>query len=87
VFFFTVYMGFFATVVTTYSQTRFQRDTTPTRAVLIFTVEPVIASVLAYFFLHEILGVVGIIGGILIICGILLSEFSDVISQKLQFKV
>ncbi|MFA6540199.1 MAG: DMT family transporter [Bacteroidota bacterium] len=77
-----VYMGFFATVVTTFSQTRFQKETTPTRAVIIFTVEPVIASILAYFFLQEIVGATGILGGILIIFGILLSEFSEGISKK-----
>ncbi len=79
----TFYMGIFATVVTTFSQTRFQKDTTPTRAVIIFTVEPVIASVLAYFFLHEVLGITGVVGGAMIIVGILFSEFSDAISKKI----
>lgn len=78
-----LYMGLFATVVTTYIQTRYQKDTTPTRAVIIFSVEPVIAAVLAYYFLNEILGVVGIVGGALILVGILISEFSDTITEKL----
>lgn len=82
-----LYMGFFATVVTTFSQTRFQKDTTPTRAVIIFTVEPVIASVLAYFFLHEVLGTAGILGGVMIISGILVSEFSEGISKKLRLNL
>lgn len=81
-----VYLGTFATVLTTYSQTRFQKDTTPTRAVIIFTIEPVIAAVLAYFMLDEVLGIAGIIGGGLIIVGILISEFSDLITVKLGFK-
>ncbi|MFA6439138.1 MAG: DMT family transporter [Bacteriovoracaceae bacterium] len=72
-----LYMGIFATVLTTYTQTRFQKDTTPTRAVIIFTIEPVIAAVLAYFALNEILGIAGIIGAVLIIGGIFISEFSD----------
>lgn len=80
------YMGFFATVITTYSQTRFQKETTPTRAVIIFTLEPVIAAVLAYFLLREILGISGIIGGALIIIGVLLSEFSDLLFEKIRSK-
>jgi drug/metabolite transporter (DMT)-like permease len=78
-----LYMGICATVFTTYVQTRFQKDTTPTRAVIIFTIEPVIASVLAYFVLGELLGVSGILGASLIVGGILVSEFSDVLLQKL----
>ncbi len=81
-----LYMTLCATVATTYVQTRFQRDSTPTRAVIIYTIEPVITSVLAYFILNEILGITGVIGGALIIGGILISEFSDVIVVKLGFK-
>ncbi len=72
-----LYMGIFASVITTYIQTRYQKDTTPTRAVIIFTIEPVITAVLAYFILTEVLGFTGMIGAALIIAGILLSEFSD----------
>lgn len=78
-----LYMGICATVFTTYVQTRYQKDTTPTRAVIIFTIEPVIASILAYFFLGEILGMWGIIGAALIVSGILISEFSDLLLQRI----
>jgi drug/metabolite transporter (DMT)-like permease len=77
-----IYMGICATVITTYIQTRYQKDTTPTRAVIIFTFEPVIAAVLAYYILNELLGIMGIIGAILIIIGILISEFSDHLTEK-----
>ena len=70
------YLALLATVVTTYVQTRFQRDTTPTRAVVIFTLEPVWAAALGVFFLHEVLGMVGVLGAVLIIAGILVSETS-----------
>jgi drug/metabolite transporter (DMT)-like permease len=83
-----LYMGVCATVFTTYIQTRFQKDTTPTRAVIIFTIEPVIAAVLAYVVLGEILGATGIIGAVLIVGGIFISEFSDnllgLFTQKMQ---
>jgi drug/metabolite transporter (DMT)-like permease len=72
-----LYLTFLATVLTTYVQTRFQKDTTPTRAVLIFSVEPVITAVSAYLLLDERLGGIGIFGGGLIVAGVLLSELSD----------
>jgi drug/metabolite transporter (DMT)-like permease len=74
-----VYLTLFATVITTFLQTKFQKDTTPTRAVVIFSCEPVWASILAAFFLSERLGTGGMIGGALIISGILVSELSDAI--------
>ncbi len=43
------YLTIFATVITTYVQSRYQKDTTPTRAAVIFSIEPLIASVIAYF--------------------------------------
>lgn len=64
-------------VVCGYIQTRFQRDTTPTRAVIIFTIEPLWASILGYLILREVIGYWGMAGGALIIAGILVSEFSD----------
>jgi drug/metabolite transporter (DMT)-like permease len=58
-------------------QTRYQKDTTPTRAVVIFSIEPVIASVIAAVLLGEALGTLGTIGGGLILAGVLVSELSD----------
>ena len=72
-----LYLTVLATLVTTFVQTRFQKDTTPTRAVIIFTIEPVFAAVSAYVLLDERLGTSGILGGALIIGGVLLSELSD----------
>ena len=74
-----VYLSIFATLITTYVQTRFQKETTPTRAVIIFTIEPVFASIIAYFLLGEQIGALGILGGALILAGVLLSELSDAI--------
>jgi len=73
------YLTIFATIVSVWVQTRFQKDTTPTRAVIIFTIEPVIASVIAHLVLGEQLGTLGILGGGLIIGGVLISQLSDVI--------
>ncbi len=72
-----LYLTLLATLLTTYVQTRYQKDTTPTRAVVIFSVEPVIAAFLSYLMLGELLGPLGVLGGALIITGVLLSELSD----------
>jgi drug/metabolite transporter (DMT)-like permease len=76
------YLTLLATLLTTYVQTRFQKDTTPARAVVIFSVEPVIAAVASYLFLGEQLGLIGVFGGALIIAGVLVSELSDSIVQR-----
>jgi drug/metabolite transporter (DMT)-like permease len=72
-----LYLTLLATLLTTWGQTRFQRDTTPTRAAVIFSMEPVVAAILSYFILGEMLGTAGMIGGALIISGVLVSELSD----------
>ncbi len=72
-----LYLTFLATLLTTYVQTRFQKDTTPTRAVVIFSIEPIIASGLAALMLGERMGAMGILGGGMIIVGVLVSELSD----------
>lgn len=71
-----IYLTLFATVITTYVQTRFQKDTTPTRAAIIFTIEPVWASTFAAIALAERLGWLEVGGGALIITGVLISELS-----------
>jgi drug/metabolite transporter (DMT)-like permease len=81
------YTAILATVITTYTQTRFQKDTTPTRAGILFTLEPVISAVLAYFILGEILGMLGVLGGIIIVAGILISELSDKYIEKFHWNL
>ena len=71
------YLTIFATVITMWMQNRYQGDTTPTRAAVIFALEPVVAAVFAFFVTGEIIGIPGIIGGAIIMAGLLLSEFSD----------
>jgi len=74
-----VYLTIFATIVTTLVQTRFQRDTTPTRAAVIFSVEPLFATVFAALLLGEVVGPAVVVGGSLIISGILVSELSELV--------
>jgi drug/metabolite transporter (DMT)-like permease len=72
-----VYLTLFATIVAMWVQNQVQGDTTPTRAAVIFSIEPVLAALFAYFILGEILGTSGIIGASVILAGIIISEFSD----------
>jgi drug/metabolite transporter (DMT)-like permease len=72
-----LYLTAFATILTTFLQTRYQKETTPTRAAIIFTIEPVVAAVSAAVVLGEVVGVGGAVGGGLIIGGVLLSELSE----------
>lgn len=72
-----LYTSIFATIITTFLQTKYQKYTTPTRAAIIFTSEPLLASILAYLILNETIGIFGLIGGFLIILGVLTSELFD----------
>jgi drug/metabolite transporter (DMT)-like permease len=72
-----LYLTIFATMITTWTQTRFQGDTIPTRAAVIFTMEPVLAAIFAYFVRDERLGALGFAGAAVIITGLLVSELSE----------
>jgi len=72
-----LYLTVAATVVAMWVQNRYQGDTTPTRAAVIFSMEPVIAAVFASVVRGEELGAAGIAGAGIIVGGVLLSEFSE----------
>jgi len=63
-----------ATAVTFYLQTRFQKDTSSTRAGLIYALEPVFAVIFAYLISHEVLSGQEMIGGVLMLTAILIAE-------------
>jgi drug/metabolite transporter (DMT)-like permease len=69
-----LFLAIFATVLSTYWQTRYQPQTTPTRASVIFTMESVFSAIFAWFVLHERLGAIAVVGGILIVTGLLVTE-------------
>ncbi len=71
-----LYLIIFATVIALFVQTRYQKDTTPTRSAVIFSIEPVLAAGFAYVVLGEVLGTAGMVGGGLIVGGVLVSELS-----------
>lgn len=71
-----VYLIIFATIIALFVQNKYQKDTTPTRSAVIFSVEPVLAAGFAYVLLGEILGAMGMLGGAMIVAGVLVSELS-----------
>lgn len=64
----------FATALGITIQNRMQKDTTATKASVIYTMEPVFAGVFSYLILGEIFGPVGMFGAGLILSGMLCSE-------------
>jgi drug/metabolite transporter (DMT)-like permease len=75
VIFVIVLMAIFATAFNFTVQVWAQQYTTPTRAAVIFTMEPVFAALFAYLWGGEVLNVRGYAGAALIFLGIILSEF------------
>lgn len=69
-----LYTALFATILTTFLQTKFQREVTPTKASIIFSMEPIFAALTAYLFINEKLSMFGIIGSLFIFAGVLISE-------------
>lgn len=76
--------SFFATALAFLAQTYFQSFTTPARVALIFAMEPVFAAITAFIVLNERLGSKALIGCILILFGMILSElkYSDLTFKK-----
>jgi drug/metabolite transporter (DMT)-like permease len=70
-----VFLAIFATAFNFTVQTWAQQYTSPTRAAVIFTMEPVFAAIFAYWWGGEVLKSRGYIGAALILVGIILSEF------------
>ena len=78
-----VVCSLFATVYAFWVMTTFQRLTTPTRAALICTLEPVFAAIASVWLLAEQLTALAWCGGGLIVLGMLVAETWPLISKKL----
>lgn len=71
------YNGILASFVLTFIHTGFQRYTTPVKAALIFSLEPIVAALVAMFVLNEILNGRELIGAIILMSAVLVSELGD----------
>lgn len=70
-----IFCAIFASVFSFYLQIRFQQYVTATKTAIIFSTEPIFATITAILYLHERLSSYFIMGALLIFLGILLSEF------------
>lgn len=69
-----IYLAFFASTIAIFVQSKYQRETTPTKAAIIFTMEPVFAALLAYIILFETMNALEITGAVVMFAGLLFSE-------------
>ncbi len=79
------FMGLFATAFAFYVQNRAQAITTPTHTALVLSLEPVFGAIFAVLLAGEQLGIREIMGCVLILAGMLVSELkrADLPEQKL----
>ena len=76
------YTSVFTTLITTVMQTRYQKLISPTKAGIIFSLEPVFAAIFAFFLLHEEITNLGYIGAGIIFTGLIISELFDTLFTK-----
>ena len=73
------YLAIMPTVIALYVMAKYQKYTTPTRSAIIYSLEPPLAAIFAYFIIDEQIGMMGVLGGFLILSGLIVSELSDII--------
>jgi drug/metabolite transporter (DMT)-like permease len=73
-----LYTAIFASIIATVIQLKFQKFVSPTKAGIIFSIEPIFAAVFAYFLLSEKISNFGLVGCILIFTGLIVSELFSV---------
>jgi drug/metabolite transporter (DMT)-like permease len=73
------YLAVMPTVIALYVMAKYQKYTTPTRSAIIYSLEPPIAAIFAFFIIDEKIGLMGAFGGMLILSGLIVSELSDVL--------
>ena len=72
----------FATAYAFWAMTTFQKRTTPTRAALIYTLEPVFAAIFSVWLAGDRLTSIGWFGGGLIVIGMIVAEVWPLIARK-----
>jgi drug/metabolite transporter (DMT)-like permease len=77
-----LYCSIISTCVTLFLQAHYQRYTTATKTGIIFTLEPVFATLFAYYFNNESLSSAIMIGGALIISSLLVSEYGTHLHER-----
>jgi drug/metabolite transporter (DMT)-like permease len=78
-----VFNGIFSTFIALFLAMKFQKYTTPIRAGLIYNMEQVFAVMFGYFIISEYLKGNQILGAIIILAGLLFSEFYQEIRKRI----
>lgn len=71
------YTSVFASILATIFQLKYQKVVSPTKAGIIYSFEPIMAAVFAFFILSEKISNFGLVGCVLIFAGLLFSEILD----------
>lgn len=79
-----LYTSLLATLFNLGLQTKFQKVVSPTKAGIIYSLEPIFAAMFAFFLLNEKISNFGLAGGVLIFLGLIVSELFDSIFSKDQ---
>jgi drug/metabolite transporter (DMT)-like permease len=77
-----LYLAFFASTIAIFVQSKYQRETTPTKAAIIFTMEPVFAAAIAFLLLSETLSPMEATGAAIMFAGLLFSELYGLRSHR-----
>jgi len=77
-----VFCALFATTMALLIQAKFQKYTSEFRAALIFTTEPVFATVFSYLFFNEAINAHIILGGAFILASVFLSEYFNSVDKS-----
>ena len=77
-----IYTSIFATLITTALQTKYQKNVTPAKAGIIFSLEPLFAAIFAFFILGEKITNFGYVGAALILTGLIISEIYEYLFLK-----
>jgi len=77
-----IYNSIFNTFLGLFLSTRYQKFTSPVRAGLIYNMEQVFAVIAAYFILSELFTGTQIIGAVIMIFGVVISEFYNIFLRK-----
>ena len=71
-----LYTTIFATALSTFIQVMYQKEISPTSAVLIYTLEPVVAAFIGYLWLTERLSLIEFIGAMMIIVAMIFGQIN-----------
>jgi drug/metabolite transporter (DMT)-like permease len=80
--FIIIFTSLFATLIAITFMTRYQKETTPLRAGVIYNMESIFAVIFSFFILGEIMNFNQIVGVIIMLIGLFISEFFGLLRLK-----